>query len=86
MTHSNRGRLTVQLDGKWRLYSNTVPVGSVALGTVTRGEFEHGALVRFAATGLYAQVNAGVMRTLDQRKVSAAIDAAKPIAYTFTAG
>lgn len=27
MTHDNRGRLTVNTDGNWRLYTNTLPNG-----------------------------------------------------------
>lgn len=42
------------------------------LGIVQRGDLTTGALAR-SATGQYAQVNAGVVRTLDQRKVKAAL-------------
>ncbi len=73
----NRARLCVDLGGKWRLYTNTIPVGSVAIGTVTRGVGDTGALVRIESTGLYVQVNAGAIRTLDQRKVSDAVNAAR---------
>ncbi len=72
MTHTNRGRLTVNIDGKWRLYTNTIPGGSEALGTVTQGEGDTGALVKLPS-GLYAQVNAGAIRNLDGRKVAAAL-------------
>jgi len=77
MTHTNRGRLAVEVDGNWRLYANTLPAGAEALGTVTRGAGETGALIRYAGTGLYAQINAGAVRSLDQRKVRAAIEAAQ---------
>ena len=73
MTHNNRGRLTVNTDGNWRLYTNILPANSTPLGTVTREESDTGALVRIEATGLYVQVNASVMRSLDGRKVAAAI-------------
>ena len=73
MTHNNRGRLTVNTDGNWRLYTNILPANSTPLGTVTRDESDTGALVRIEATGLYVQVNASVMRSLDGRKVAAAI-------------
>jgi hypothetical protein len=75
MTHTNRGRLTVDIDGKWRLYTNTIPGGSEALGTVTQGEGDTGALVKLQS-GLYAQVNAGAIRNLDGRKVAAALGTA----------
>lgn len=75
MGHSNRGRLTVNPDGAWRLYTNTLPEGSNVVGTVTRGESDTGALVLISATGQYVQVNAGSLRSLDQRKVKAALGA-----------
>lgn len=79
MTHNQRGRLTVTLGGNWRIWSNTIPPGSRALGTVSRdGSFsDTGCLVQINATGLYAQINAGVLRTLPQAKVAAAIEAAR---------
>ena len=73
MTHNNRGRLTVALGGAWRLYSNTIPAGSRALGTITRDIGDTGALVQIEATGLYIQVNAGAVRTLPQSKVASAL-------------
>jgi len=73
MTHNNRGRIDVDLDGKWRLYTNTLPDNSRALGTITRGGYDTGALVLIEATGLYVQVNAGAIRSLPQSKVAAAI-------------
>ena len=75
MTHTNRGRLTVNIDGKWRLYTNTIPGGAEALGTVTQGEGDTGALVKLSS-GLYVQINAGVLRNLDGRKVAAALGTA----------
>ena len=76
MTHDNRGRLTVNKNGNWRLYTNTLPVNSTPLGTVTRDESDTGALVRIEATGAYVQVNASFIRPLDGRKVAAALGTA----------
>lgn len=73
MTQANHGRLTVDADGNWRLYTNTLPANSTPLGTVTRDGVDIGALARINATGLYVQVNAGVIRNLDGRKVAAAL-------------
>ena len=73
MTHNNRGRLTVDLGGKWRLYTNTLPTNSRAIGTIARDDIDTGALVRIESTGLYVQINAGSVRNLDQRKVIAAL-------------
>ena len=72
MTHANRGRLTVNADGNWRLYATTIPAGADALGTVTKGT-ETGALIRYRSTGMYAQLNAGAVRSLDQDKIRAAL-------------
>lgn len=72
----NRARLSVDLGGKWRLYTSTIPAGSRALGTIKRG-VETGALVLIEASGQYVQVNAGAIRSLDQRKVAAAVEAAR---------
>lgn len=69
---SNRDRLIVTLDGPWRLYSHPL-AGWEMLGTVQRG-MEIGALARSPA-GILAQVNAGAVRALDQRKAQAAIHA-----------
>jgi hypothetical protein len=79
MTHNQRNRLTVTLGGNWRIWSNTIPAGSRALGTVSRdGIFsDSGVLVQIESTGIYAQINAGVLRTLPQSKVAAAIEAAR---------
>ena len=76
MTHSNRGRLTVDTDGNWRAYTQTLPASSTPMGTVTRDESDTGALVRIEATGVYVQVNAGAIRSLDGRKVAAALGTA----------
>lgn len=71
--HDNRGRLTVDLSGKWRLYSPVIPAHSRAIGTITREGYDTGALVLIEATGLYVQANAGVIRSLPQSKVAAAL-------------
>lgn len=77
MNHDNRGRITVDTTGNWRLYTNTLPAGAESLGTVTRGAGDTGALIRYTASGQYAQLNAGAVRTLDQRKVTAALEASR---------
>ena len=64
---SNRARLTVTPGGPWRLYTHSQP-GMDMLGTVQRG-MEIGALARTRA-GMLVQVNAGAVRSLDQRKVA----------------
>ena len=77
MSHLNRSRLTVELDGNWRLYTQTVPKDAQVLGTVTRGD-QIGALAKLAATGNYVLISAGAISTLDQRKVIAALQAQQP--------
>lgn len=76
MTHTYRGRLTVDLGGKWRLYANLIPASGVALGTVTKDDAT-GALVYIERTGIYVRLNAGAMVVLPQAKVQAAIDNAR---------
>jgi hypothetical protein len=76
MNHTNRGRLAVDTNGNWRLYTNTIPENSTPIGVVTRDESDTGALVRIEETGIYVQVNAGAIRSLDGRKVAAALGTA----------
>lgn len=71
---SNRNRLTITPGGPWRLYTHPL-AGWEMLGTVQRG-MEIGALGRSPA-GLLAQINAGAVRALDQRKAQAALQAAQ---------
>lgn len=73
MGGQNRGRLTVLLGGPWRIYTHPL-AGWEMIGTVQR-DLEIGAL-GLSRAGLYAQINAGVVRTLDQRKIKAAVDGA----------
>jgi hypothetical protein len=65
--------MKINKDGNWRMYTNTIPAGSTALGTITRDEVDTGALVRIESTGAYVQVNAGAMRNLDRRAVAMAL-------------
>jgi len=68
---SNRDRIIVTPGGPWRLYQHAAPSGWTMLGTVQRG-MDIGALAR-SPIGQYAQINAGAVRSLDQRKVQAAL-------------
>lgn len=77
MTHKNRGRLTVDLNGKWRIYANILPQSAVALGTVTTQRGETGALIYIERTGIYARLNSGAIVALPQAKVQAAVAAAR---------
>lgn len=70
--HLNRGRIVVDTNGNWRLYTNSIPAGCTVLGTVTRDGVETGALVQTEA-GIYSMLNARVYRGLEQRKVAAAL-------------
>lgn len=76
MNHDNRGRLTIDTAGAWQLYATTIPASAEVLGTITRGIGDTGALIRYPATGQYAQLNAGSIRSLDGRKVAAALGTA----------
>ena len=72
MASPNRGRYTVQIDGPWRLYTRICPAGWQMVGTIQRGS-EIGALA-ISPAGIYAQLNAGVVRTLEQNKIIAALN------------
>lgn len=77
MNNSAR-RITVTLTG-WQTYLTPGDLrrdGIEWLGAVQRASGETGALGRITATGVLVQVNAGVMRSLDQRKAEAALAAA----------
>ena len=71
MSSINRGQYTVTFGASWKLYTVKALPGWEMLGTIQR-DHEIGALGKSPA-GLYAQINAGVIRSLDQRKVKAAI-------------
>lgn len=71
---TNRARLTITLDGPWRLYQHVAPPGWDMLGTVQRGD-EIGALARNINTGLLVMMRAGAVSMLDQRKAQAALNA-----------
>lgn len=73
----NRGRHVVQVGDAWRLYQAVPLHGWEMLGVIERNG-ERGALARSPA-GLYAMVNAGAVRALDQRKVAAALAASAGI-------
>lgn len=63
---------TIDRTGAWRLYEPNLPSGATALGTIRRANGESGALIQFES-GIYAQANAGVIRTLDQGAVTEAL-------------
>ena len=71
MVGPNRGRYTVTIDGPWRLYTNTQPNGWTMIGIIQRN-MEIGAL-GLSPAGIYAQINAGSIKSLDQRKVMACL-------------
>lgn len=71
---SNRARITITPGGPWRIYTHPL-AGWEMLGTVQRG-MEIGALARSTA-GVLAQINAGAVRSLDQRKAQAALESAQ---------
>jgi hypothetical protein len=76
MTHSNRGRFAVDAAADWRMYSAApLPAGARALGVITRGDGQAGALVRLAS-GVLVQINAAALRSLPQDKALAAWRAA----------
>lgn len=68
--------IDISLGDGWQLYSITIPRGSRALGTVTRETGQTGVLI-LTSIGIYAQLNAGVVRSLPQSAVRSALSAEK---------
>lgn len=70
----NRSRIKVNKQGNWKLYAGGGwPLrGWTMLGTVERGIGDVGALA-LSPAGHYCQINAGAVRSLDQRKVVTAL-------------
>ena len=64
--------IDVDLMGRWRLYwgPGPLPVNARALGTVTRGDGDIGALIHMPL-GEFVQGNMGALRSLPQAKVVA---------------
>lgn len=75
MSHANRGRMVVELGDGWRTYSRPL-ANAEMLGTVTLNG-ETGALIRRHVDGVYCLCIRGRMVTLHERKVEAALLAAK---------
>lgn len=75
MTHDRRSRVVIQSPGKPGLYQPLPLQGWDVLGVVTAGDHT-GALIRNHRTGIYCMANAGTLRSLPQRKVIAALEAA----------
>lgn len=76
MSHGNRDRATVHLDADWTPYTDAIPQGSIALGTITQGS-ETGALIYHLDTQNYFIITPTRRRLLIARKVKAAIQAAQ---------
>jgi hypothetical protein len=66
-----RQDITYQPRGNWRLYTQTLPAGATALGVIGVG-VQSGALIRTQA-GVYAQINAGCIKVLDQTRIEALV-------------
>lgn len=73
MSRQHRNRVTVDPAGKAGLYQHQPLPGWEVMGTISTAEGT-GALVRNQRTGVYCQANAGVLRSLPQRKVVAALN------------
>ena len=73
---NNRGPSTIQLDADWTPYTDALPQGSIALGTVTQKKVT-GALVFIEATQEYLLIAPNLVHKLNARKVRAAIHQAQ---------
>lgn len=75
----NRDRIAVDKYGNWKQYLKKIPPGHQAMGVVQVGSEEPGALVRVVDTDVFVQLSDAGMRTLDQRKVRAALGVSQPV-------
>lgn len=73
MSNNNRSRITVDIPGTPNLYQPHSLPGWEIIGVVSRGEDDIGALVKNLNTGIYCQANNSAVRSLDQRKIKAAL-------------
>jgi len=63
-------KYSISIPGKPHLYNQTPTPGWEVVGEIKReGEATPGALLRNLNTGLYAQANAGAIRSLDKNEV-----------------
>ena len=69
---NNSGATRIQLDADWTQYTDAIPQGSIALGTVTQNKVT-GALVFIEATQNYLLIAPNLIHKLNARKVKAAI-------------
>lgn len=72
MTNQNKCSYEVNIAGPWRLYTIICPPGWRMMGTIER-EWELPGALGLSPVGLYAQINAGVIRSLNQRAVTTAL-------------
>lgn len=72
MSHENRNRVIVEAGAENPLYADPRLSGWEYAGLVSAGP-DKGPLLRNKHTGIYAMSIGGAMRSLDQRKVRAAI-------------
>lgn len=75
MSHENRSRTTVELGAVNPLYPDPRLGGWEYAGIVSAGA-DKGPLIRNTHTGIYAMSIGGAIRSLDQRKIRAALDPA----------
>lgn len=70
----NYANISVSLTGNWRVYcTGKIPYGSVAIGTVSLGSGDTGALLKTAVG--FLKMNSTKLRPLPEKKVLAAIAA-----------
>lgn len=68
--------MQVVLGGNWELFTNTIPKGFEVIGTVTHKNVI-GALAVNQVSAKFVQVNANVIKHLNQRAVSVALEISK---------
>ncbi len=74
--HLKKGKIIIDLDADWSLYTDAIPQGSIALGVITQ-EQQTGALVYFEESQEYLMIQSEQIYRLLAYKVRAAIQQAQ---------
>ncbi|QXP83010.1 hypothetical protein [Methylococcus sp. Mc7] len=63
-------KIVINPEGKWRMFTSTIPPGGKPIGTITRNGYDTGALVYLPQTGRFVKVNRGVCASLNKPQIS----------------
>ena len=66
--------MKIDLDSDWTCFVSRSPPGGTIIGVIADGRGNTGALVRYAASGLYVLINGNMTTALDQVAVVRAMN------------